>query len=240
MARPYNVGMTDTGTRDSNISMTNKNGVVETKNNLTGTVRYGSTTNPVGTVYYAGEDNQNYLKNKYYGTDGNNNNNNNNNYYYNNSNNTGYSTHEVRTTTDDYVNLLKSLWNQQKEASDAYAKAQYEQYLNEIAQNTEALKNRANLDMAFTDRKIGQRYGGGVYGKGLSQRSRNISNWGNKLADIRRDDATSRNNAFASYNASLANNASTLANAYVNTILPIWTDRQRYLDSLAFNNSHQV
>ena len=153
---------------------------------------------------------------------------------------TGYSTHEVRTTTDDYVNLLKSLWNQQKEASDAYAKTQYEQYLNEIAQNTEALKNRANLDMAFTDRKIGQRYGGGVYGKGLSQRSRNISNWGNKLADIRRDDATSRNNAFASYNASLANNASTLANAYVNTILPIWTDRQRYLDSLAFNNSHQV
>lgn len=236
LIRNTNTNMTDTGTRDPNINLTTNNGAIKYQNKLTGTERYGYKT-PDSTYYPGSTTTQNNLRNLYNNTT---NNSSYNNGGSNNSNNTGYSTHEVRTTNDDIISKIKALLNQQKEASDAYAKSLYENQLNQIIQNTESNRNQANLNRARTDRYIQGLYGNGVSGQGLSNRARNVSNWQNNLANIRSSDATMRNDALARYNANLANNAQTLASGWYNYVLPVYTDRQRYLDSLEFNNSHHV
>ena len=138
------------------------------------------------------------------------------------------------STSDDIISKIKKLLNEQKKASDEYANTLYQQAL---AQNKEAYKGnqwQANLNYMRGDRYLQGLYGNGITGQGLSNRARNNSNWQNNLTSIRQNWTNNDATAKASYNAQLANNASTLAQGWYNYVLPVYTNRQTQLDNLDY------
>lgn len=139
-------------------------------------------------------------------------------------------------TTDDTVSMIKRLLEEQKAKADEYYKTLYEQQLGQIKQADESQRNQANLDFMRSDRYINSLYGNGISGQGLSNRVRNRSNYQNKLASIRQATANNNASALAQYNSGLANNASTLAQGWYNYVLPVYTNRQQWLDNLAYRN----
>lgn len=139
-------------------------------------------------------------------------------------------------TSDDIVNMIKNLLNEQKQKADEYYKTLYEQQLGQIGQQDEANRNQANLNYMRGNRYLNSLYGNGISGQGLSNRVRNNSNWQNNLASIRQNTANNKASALAQYNSGLANNASTLAQGWYNYVLPVYTNRQQWLDNLAYRN----
>lgn len=139
-------------------------------------------------------------------------------------------------TSDDIVNMIKNLLNEQKQKADEYYKTLYEQQISQIGQQDEANRNQANLNYMRGNRYLNSLYGNGISGQGLSNRVRNNSNWQNNLASIRQNTANNKASALAQYNSGLANNASTLAQGWYNYVLPVYTNRQQWLDNLAYRN----
>lgn len=138
------------------------------------------------------------------------------------------------TTNDDIISKIKKLLNEQKKASDEYANTLYQQAL---AQNKEAYKSnqwQANKNYMRGDRYLKGLYGDAISGQGLSNQARNNSNWQNNLTSIRQNWTNNDATAKASYNAQLANNASTLAQGWYNYVLPVYTNRQTQLDNLDY------
>ena len=139
-------------------------------------------------------------------------------------------------TSDDIVSMIKNLLNEQKQKADEYYKTLYEQQISQIGQQDEANRNQANLNYMRGNRYLNSLYGNGISGQGLSNRVRNNSNWQNNLASIRQNTANNKASALAQYNSGLANNASTLAQGWYNYVLPVYTNRQQWLDNLAYRN----
>lgn len=139
-------------------------------------------------------------------------------------------------TSDDIVNMIKNLLNEQKQKADEYYKTLYEQQLGQIKQADESQRNQANLDFMRGSRYLNSLYGNNISGQGLSNKVRNRSNYQNKLASIRQATANNNASALAQYNSGLANNASTLAQGWYNYVLPVYTNRQQWLDNLAYRN----
>lgn len=139
-------------------------------------------------------------------------------------------------STDSIVDMIKNLLNEQKQKADEYYKTLYEQQLGQIKQADESQRNQANLDFMRSDRYLNSLYGNGITGQGLSNKVRNRSNYQNKLASIRQATANNNASALAQYNSGLANNASTLAQGWYNYVLPVYTNRQQWLDNLAYRN----
>ena len=139
-------------------------------------------------------------------------------------------------TSDDIVSMIKNLLNEQKQKADEYYKTLYEQQISQIGQQDEANRNQANLNYMRGNRYLNSLYGNGISGQGLSNRVRNNSNWQNNLASIRQNTANNKASALAQDNSGLANNASTLAQGWYNYVLPVYTNRQQWLDNLAYRN----
>ena len=229
MPRPTNYN-TDTGTGSygNSVSMSKNNGVTKYKNNITGTERYGYNVSN-GTYYPGGSSKQTSLANKYAG---------------NTSRGGGSSgggsssgggggempTYTVRDNTDEIVNRIQALLNEQKAQADAYYKSLYEQQLSQNKQAWEDNRNQINLNYKRAERFLNNNYGNAVSGAGLSNRTRNYTNWNNNLAENQRNYANNNASALSSYNQGLANNASTLAQGWYNYVLPVYTNRQRNID----------
>lgn len=151
-----------------------------------------------------------------------------------NNNTGGGGESSYHTTNDDIISKIKKLLNEQKKASDEYANTLYQQAL---AQNKEAYKSnqwQANKNYMRGDRYLKGLYGDAISGQGLSNQARNNSNWQNNLTSIRQNWTNNDATAKASYNAQLANNASTLAQGWYNYVLPVYTNRQTQLDNLDY------
>ena len=136
--------------------------------------------------------------------------------------------------TDDILNKIKSLLEEQHEASKKYYETMYNQRLNEI--NTEADKNR---NLINTNYKRGERYLNNLYGNSDSgtnwtNRARNNQNWLSQLATNRENASNLRDSAVAQRDLGLSNSANTLAQGWYNYVLPVYTNRQNQLDDYAY------
>lgn len=133
-------------------------------------------------------------------------------------------------STDDIVNQIKDLLNQQKEQADAYYKTLYEQQTAQNKQAWENNRNQINRNFARGSRYLQNMYGDSMSGAGLSNRARNYQNWQSNLAENQRNYTNNDATALANYNMNRANTASQLAQGWYNYVLPVYTNRQQTLD----------
>ena len=133
-------------------------------------------------------------------------------------------------SSDDILNQIKSLLNEQKAAADAYYKSQYEQQLSQNRQAFENNRNQINTNYMRGNRYLQNQYGNAISGTGLTNRTRNLQNWQSNLASNRQNYTNNDATALAQYNSGLANNASTLAQGWYNYVLPVMSNRQQTLD----------
>ena len=133
-------------------------------------------------------------------------------------------------STDDIVNQIKDLLNQQKEQADAYYKTLYEQQTAQNKQAWENNRNQINRNFARGSRYLQNMYGDSTSGAGLSNRARNYQNWQSNLAENQRNYTNNDATALANYNMNKANTASQLAQGWYNYVLPVYTNRQQTLD----------
>lgn len=139
-----------------------------------------------------------------------------------------------QSNTDDILNKIRGLLEEQKVKADEYLKSQYNQALENYKNQERLDSEKANLRKALMDRRLDEMYGNSVTGSGLSNRVRSNSNWYNDIANIQRDLSNRNTTALQDYNRGLANNASTLSQGWYNYILPIYTNRQQNLDDLDY------
>lgn len=136
-------------------------------------------------------------------------------------------------TSDDIVNMIKNLLNEQKAKADEYYKTLYEQQIAKNKQDWESNRNQINRNFMRGNRYLNSLYGD-VSGLGLSNRARNSQNWQSNLASARQNYTNNDATALSQYNSGLANNASTLAQGWYNYVLPVYTNRQQNEDDYAY------
>lgn len=141
-----------------------------------------------------------------------------------------YSAPSYSGGTDDIVNQIKALLNEQKAQADKYYQTLYEQQIVQNKQAWENNRNQINLNYARGDRYLRNLYGDSVSGQGLSNRVRNNTNWQSNLAENLRNYTNNDATALANYNMNKANTASQLAQGWYNYVLPVYTNRQQTLD----------
>ena len=136
----------------------------------------------------------------------------------------------------DILSQIMEYAKQQKTALDANAKNVYDQAMLSNKQAYESEKNNANKQYMMVDRQIRDMYGNAMSGSGFSNRARNSQNWLTNLANSRMARSTNDANALNTYNTSLANNANMYQQAWLNSVLPTYANRQTLLDNLAYRN----
>lgn len=135
---------------------------------------------------------------------------------------------------DDTLSKIKSLLEEQKKSADAYYKTLYEQQLASNKNAWENNRNQINLNYKKAERYLNNMYGDAISGTGLSNKTRNYSNWNNNLTENERNYANNDSTALTSYNKNLADSASTLAQGWYNYVMPIYTNRQTNIDDLNY------
>lgn len=136
--------------------------------------------------------------------------------------------------TDDIVNMIKSLLNEQKAAADKYYNTLYDQRLNQINQEIENNRNLINKEYKMAGRRNYAINGRSDTGANVTNQTRINQNWLSNLASNRQAGTNLRDSALAQRDMGLANNASTLAQGWYNYILPVYTNRQNTLDDYAY------
>ena len=139
---------------------------------------------------------------------------------------TGPANTGTTSSTDDVLKKIRAYLEEQYNKANEYQATLRDQGYAEAEKNATENRERANLAYKQADRRISNMYGNDISGAGLSNISRNSTNWANNLNNINRDYATARQSVLANYNNALSNNASTLANGWYNYILPIYTNRE--------------
>ena len=137
-------------------------------------------------------------------------------------------------STDDIVEKIKALLQEQQDKSKEYFKTLYDQQTAQNKEQWEKNRNQINVNYARGDRYLRNLYGDAVSGQGLSNRVRNNSNWQSNLATNRQNYVNNDATALASYNSNLANAANTFAQGYYNYVLPVYTNRQQNIDDLDY------
>ena len=137
-------------------------------------------------------------------------------------------------SSDDIVNKIKSLLEEQKTQADQYYKTLYEQQTAQNKQAWENNRNQINRNFARGSRYLQNMYGDSVSGQGLSNRARNYQNWQSNLAENQRNYTNNDATALANYNMNRANTASQLAQGWYNYVLPVYTNRQQNEDDYAY------
>lgn len=132
--------------------------------------------------------------------------------------------------SDDVLNMIKSLLEQQRAAAEAAYKAQYEQQLAQNKQAWESNRNQINKNFMRGNRYLQSQYGDAISGTGLSNKARNYQNYQSNLASNQQNYTNNDASALAQFNQNKAGTYSTLANGWYNYVLPIYTNRQQTLD----------
>lgn len=157
-------------------------------------------------------------------------------YYPPKTNNTGggggesYSAPAYSSGSDDVLNLIKSLLEQQQKAAEEAYKAQYEQQLAQNKLAWESNRNQINKNFMRGNRYLQNMYGDAISGTGLSNKARNYQNYQSNLASNQQNYTNNDASALAQFNQNKAGTYSTLANGWYNYVLPIYTNRQQTLD----------
>ena len=127
---------------------------------------------------------------------------------------------------DDIIAKIRGLLEEQTKASNASAKAWYDQLMNQIKGTS-----RADLDLSNRQYKMDERRYREMHGKdpnsgsGFSNMARITQNWRDRNNTIRMNEADNSATALANYQSALANNASTLAQGWSNYILPYYVNQ---------------
>ena len=151
--------------------------------------------------------------------------------YVNNDNSGGGSEHSYSgPSSDDIINKIKSLLNEQKEQADKYYQTLYEQQIEKNRQGWEADRNQINKNYMRGRNYINQLYGDAITGPGITNQTRNNQNWQSNLASARQNYTNNDATALSQLNMNKANTASTLAQGWYNYVLPVYTNRQQTLD----------
>ena len=141
-----------------------------------------------------------------------------------------YSAPSYSGGTDDIVNQIKSLLNEQKAQADKYYQTLYEQQIAQNKQAWEDNRNQINRNYMRGSRYLQNMYGDSISGQGLSNMARNYQNWQSNLASNRQNYTNNDATALSQLNMNKANTASTLAQGWYNYVLPVYTNRQQTLD----------
>ena len=134
------------------------------------------------------------------------------------------------SSSDDIVNQIKALLNEQKAQADQYYKTLYDQQVAQNKQAYESDRNQINTNYMRGQRYLNSIYGNNASGQGLSNRARNSQNWQSNLASARQNYTNNDATALSQYNMNKANTASQLAQGWYNYVLPVYTNRQQTLD----------
>lgn len=127
---------------------------------------------------------------------------------------------------DGIIDQIKALLEEQTRASNASAKAWYDQLMNQIKGTS-----RDDLDLSNRQYKMDERRYREIHGKdpdsgsGYTNRARITQNWRDRNNAIRMNEADNSATALANYQSALANNASTLAQGWSNYILPYYVNK---------------
>ena len=141
-----------------------------------------------------------------------------------------YSAPSYSGGTDDIVNQIKALLNEQKAQADKYYQTLYEQQIAQNKQAWEDNRNQINRNYMRGSRYLQNMYGDSISGQGLSNMARNYQNWQSNLASNRQNYTNNDATALSQLNMNKANTASTLAQGWYNYVLPVYTNRQQTLD----------
>ena len=132
--------------------------------------------------------------------------------------------------SDDIINQIKALLNEQKAQADKYYQTLYEQQVAKNNQDWEANRNQINRNFMRGRNYLNQLYGDSSTGPGISNQARNYQNWQSNLASARQNRTNNDATALSQLNMNKANTASQLAQGWYNYVLPVYTNRQQTLD----------
>jgi len=142
----------------------------------------------------------------------------------------GYSAPSYSGGSDDILNQIKALLNEQKAQADKYYQTLYEQQVAKNKQDWEANRNQINKNYMRGRNYLNQLYGDSSTGPGISNQARNYQNWQSNLASNRQNYTNNDATALSQLNMNKANTASQLAQGWYNYVLPVYTNRQQTLD----------
>ena len=130
------------------------------------------------------------------------------------------------TSGDDIIAKLRDLLEEQTRASNASAKAWYDQYMSQLRGDTIANLDRSNKQYKL-DMKRDREIHGTVpdVGSGYTNRAMITQKWRDRNNAYRMNEANNSATALANYQSQLANNASTLAQNWSNHILPYYVNQ---------------
>jgi len=219
---------TDTGTGDKKYTVTDSNGYTKYSNPLTGTTTYGKRLNNGDAYYDPTPSVQASNKAGYNGTRG----------------SSGSGGGGVSAggggggfsgpSWQDILSQIMEYAKQQKTALDAQALTAKEQGMADVKRQFEGDRNVAIKNAFNTDRLMRDMYGNAM--TGYSNRTRNMQNLASKMADLRAVRSTNEANVNNTYNSALANNANIYQQAWLNSVLPTYANRQTLIDNLAYRN----
>ena len=134
---------------------------------------------------------------------------------------------------EDIVQKLKDLLaEQERKAKEAYEAQLQEQY----AKNKELW--RSNADQINLNRARAERFSRNLYGEESGANNTNMARigagWASSHNQNNRNLASNDATALSNYNTNLSNAYNTLASGYSNFVLPVYTNRQNYLDELQY------
>ena len=146
------------------------------------------------------------------------------------SSGTGKSAEQER---DDLITMMRNLLDEQlKKSGEAYKAQLEEQY----AKNKSL--HRDNADQINLNKLRAERYSNNLYGNESGAGARNNTainlGWMKSHNENNRNLATNDATALSNYNSNMANAYNTLASAYGNAILPIWTNDIQNQRELAY------
>jgi len=142
----------------------------------------------------------------------------------------GSSTPEVNYE-NELLEKIKSLLSNERQSMYDAAKAAYEQSLLKNSTDSESLSNDANVKRERNDRLIRSLYGPGM-GQGISNRIANHNRWADTLASIKSNRANNDLIALNTYNQNKANADNMYTQGLYSYVMPVYTNRQNYSDSL--------
>jgi len=132
---------------------------------------------------------------------------------------------------NELLEKIKSLLSSERQSMYDAAKAAYEQSLLKNSTDSESLSNDANVKRERNDRFIRSLYGPGM-GQGISNRIANHNRWADTLASIKSNRANNDLIALNTYNQNKANADNMYTQGLYSYVMPVYTNRQNYSDSL--------
>lgn len=137
---------------------------------------------------------------------------------------------QMQSEIDDLLAKIKARLGEGETRLNDYYKSLYEQALTNSKQTWEDARDAASRRMMRTDRYLKNLYGSNLSGSGLSNFSRNYTQWNNSLNALQRERNMRDAESLGTYNKNLGEVANYYSNALDNYVLPVYTNRLNNLE----------